>query len=94
MALDGDLNAVDISGARDEVDFASITEILTVSSGIRAQQRILAEAASRISPEFDGYHCIECDDEINPERLKAVVTDHCINCATKKAAYSKQYKRH
>ena len=58
---------------------------LEVASQLEEQHR--AEAISRNSalkpethPDFDGVHCVDCDDAIPPERL-AMKKVYCTYCA-------------
>lgn len=63
-----------------ESDIASNTEFAQNAAALRQMQLNIA-AANRLDPNFDGVHCIECDEEIEPKRLAVIKTDKCAACA-------------
>jgi RNA polymerase-binding transcription factor DksA len=72
---DVDLN----SDVFDEGDIASVIEMGFISNAIKNHQNKLK---AEMNPDFDGIHCIDCDEEIPPKRLEIVGVQRCIECQT------------
>lgn len=58
------------------------------------QERSLAEVRAKVAPEthpdFDGKHCVECEDDIPPARL-ALGKVRCVQCQTDKEKHDKMF---
>ena len=65
----------------DEIDRAQLAE-LRIREEALARQRRIAESFEPRNGSVDGF-CIDCDEAIDPARLKAISTARCIDCATK-----------
>lgn len=72
---DVDLN----SDVFDDGDIASVVEMGFISNAIKNHQNKLK---AEMNPDFDGMHCIDCDEEIPEQRLKIVGVQRCIECQT------------
>lgn len=65
----------------DDVDRAQLAELRLREEAL-ARQRRIAESLVPRDARVDGI-CIDCDCEIDPQRLNAISTARCIDCATK-----------
>lgn len=60
----------------DETEFAQHMEQVQTNEAVK---NAVAKARPEYHPEFDGVHCIECDEEIPQARLK-LQKIRCIHC--------------
>lgn len=61
----------------DPVDYSTAMEHLTTNSAIA--QIMVAANRPETHPDFDGVHCVECDQEIPAQRL-AMLRVRCTHC--------------
>lgn len=73
----------------DEVDIASALEMGFVAQSISA---ITEKNKPEKHPNFDGVHCIDCEESIEKERL-ALGKIRCFECQNILDKYNKQYGR-
>lgn len=59
--------------------FLELAEELENAQRDRAISRVSALAAPETHPDFDGTHCVRCEDQIPPGRLKLGKV-RCVNC--------------
>jgi len=60
----------------DEAEFAQYVEQAQTDAAVKSA---VAKARPEYHPDFDGVHCIECDEEIPEARLK-LQKIRCIHC--------------
>lgn len=61
----------------DEGDQAQYLQLRSIAD---AQIKARNALNKKLSPHFDGVHCVECGDAIDPQRLKNSRTDTCFDC--------------
>lgn len=64
------------SQLRDENDLASAIEAQFIENAIAEAKR---KSGPETHPDFDGEHCIDCDESIAPARLE-LGKIRCIDC--------------
>ena len=67
-----------IERVADEMDKASAMELMFTEAAIYAVQHL---AKPEKHPDFDGVHCLDCEEEIPAERL-AMCRIRCVACQT------------
>lgn len=60
-------------------DFCDIGSETTERCNAEAIQRQVGKSAPESHPDFDGLHCVDCDDEI-PARRLAMWKVRCVGC--------------
>lgn len=60
----------------DEADGAQHLQLMEIAD-VQRRARLLNQP--EVHPDFDGKHCVECDREIPPERLK-LQRVRCVDC--------------
>lgn len=82
---------MNIERSADELDMASEMEMIFNEE---AQQAVAARLQPETHPDFDGRHCIECEDEL-PELRLTMGRIHCVSCQQRieneKKVYGRQY---
>ena len=73
-----DENESVIEKTSDLSDTASAFEAMQIKNSLDNHHNKMKQP---LSHDFDGKHCVECDDEIPNERLKIIRTDKCVYCA-------------
>jgi RNA polymerase-binding transcription factor DksA len=63
----------------DDIDVAQLEEMRMRDEAL-ARQRRIAESFAPRNKSVEGI-CIDCDQAIDPARLKAISTARCIHCA-------------
>ena len=71
----------------DEDKAADYQEKLNEASLDSVRDRLKPES----HPDFDGTHCVECEEEIHPDRLKSGRV-YCTHCQTKREFIQKLYR--
>ena len=69
-----------MNSSNDNLDIAAELQQLLNDAGIERVRRL---AAPETHPDFDGKHCIECEEPIVEARLKLFKL-RCILCQTRK----------
>lgn len=87
--LDGIAIVLDKTEVYDDVDIANAAESLLITKALESHR---AKLAPETDPNFDGEHCLDCEEEIPIERL-ALGKIFCFDCQTIKDEMEKRNRR-
>lgn len=73
----------------DEADQASLFQIAETEQALAS---IRNKVAPESHPDFDGFSCVDCGDDIPSDRLKLGKV-RCVHCQTSLEEKAKQYAR-
>lgn len=71
---------VDILEAGEVYDEGDQAQYLQLRDIADAQIKARNALNKPLDPSFDGVHCVECGDAIDPRRLQSIKTDTCFDC--------------
>lgn len=67
---------LDSNDVYDDAEIASTLEINFIAQALKVHK---TKMAAETHPDFDGVHCVDCDDEI-PEGRLALNKVRCVHC--------------
>lgn len=82
----GYINNNEVLDEAEQAQMLQLQEQATISYRAREMNR------PETHPDFDGLHCVECDDEIPPQRL-ALCRVRCVHCQEHLEAERKRIQR-
>ena len=78
----------------DVSDIASRNEQMEIAMRLEAQRRALQMQEDPDEDEQGNRYCLDCGDDIPPERVRAVNAVRCVACASKRERLAKLGRQH